>query len=291
MVTSKTKKVGLMSWPVGHSMSPVMHNAAFEALGLDWVYLPLPVQPEAVAEGIAGLKALTFEGCNVSVPLKSLVIPYLDEIDDAAKHMGAVNTIKNLDGKLYGTNTDPIGFMKQLESNGVNPEGMKILFIGAGGAARAAVYALAQAKVRSVILLDVVESQAAKLVNDLSSMYAPNSLSGMLFTEANLMGAAVGVDLVVNASPIGMAPKADQTPWPEHIKLSRDVFFFDIVYNPQETHFLKRAASEGCKTIGGLGMLVYQGAASFEIWTGQKPPIDVMFTIAEETLNAMKEKR
>lgn len=284
MVTSKTVKTGLLCWPVGHSLSPVMHNTAFEALGMDWVYLPLPVEPEHLEDGIRGLRSMGFAGCNISFPFKTRVIPLLDEVDEFASLMNAVNTIKVQDGKLCGSNTDCFGFVRSLEEQNIDPEGMRILFVGAGGAARASLFGLSRYHVESIAILDVALSQAESLVRDLSAVYPDGVLSYDLMTPENLRKHSEGRDLVVNATPLGMHPKADATPWPEEVPLPKDAVFFDVIYNPPETKFLARAREEGHKTISGLGMLVHQGAVSFETWTGVKPPVDLMYKVCRESL-------
>lgn len=288
MITSKTQKVGLICWPIGHSLSPLMHNAVFEKLGLDWVYLPLPTQPEYLKDGIAGLRALGFVGSNVSVPHKTQVIQFMDELDASAKQMQAVNTIKVVDGRLVGSNTDPVGFVRQLTSEGVNPDGMNVLMIGAGGAARAAIFGLSKLNVNQIVVMDVLESRAASLVSDLQCLFKPTGLQCKPLEEKSFAEAGTNCDLVVNATPIGMTPEEDATPWPEKVDLPRNAVFYDIVYNPQQTKFLSRASYEGHKTIGGLGMLAHQGAASFETWTGIQPPVALMLRVCEEALKGAK---
>jgi len=281
----------LISWPIGHSLSPLMHNAVFERLGLDWVYLPLPTEPENLKAGIDGLKALNFVGSNVSIPHKTRVIQYLDELDPAAKQMHAVNTINIVDGRMIGSNTDPVGFVRQLTSEGVNPDGMKILIIGAGGAARAAIFGLSQFCVNQVIVMDVLESQAASLVNDLAGLFTAGHLQYKTIEEKEFSGLGNDIDLVVNATPVGMTPNEDVSPWPDKVDLPRNAVFYDIVYNPQQTKFLSRANEQGHKTISGLGMLVHQGAASFEIWTHIQPPVEVMMHSCEEALSTNASKK
>jgi shikimate dehydrogenase len=261
-----------------------MHNAVFERLDLDWVYLPLPTEPGNLKTGIAGLRALSFVGSNISVPHKTQVVQFMDELDAAAKQMQAVNTIKIVDGRLVGSNTDPVGFVRQLTAEGVNPNGMKILMIGAGGAARAAIFGLSQFKVNQIVVMDVVESRAASLVSDLACLFKPECLKYSPLAEKHFSECSNNCDLVVNATPIGMTPQEDASPWPDGVDLPKNAVFYDIVYNPQQTKFLFRATSQGHKTISGLGMLVHQGAASFEIWTGIQPPIDVMLRVSEEAL-------
>ena len=285
MVTAKTKKVGLICWPIGHSLSPVMHNAAFGALGMDWVYLPLPVRAENLEAGVRGLQALSFEGCNVSVPYKTQIIQYLDEVDDAARQMNAVNTIKISEGKLIGSNTDPVGFVRQLTSDGVVPDDFNILVIGAGGAARAALFGLSQFKIRHITVMDTIQTQAESLVRDLSALYPTDTVDYELPSEENFKKLSNGLNLVINATPVGMFPKVDASPWPAKVKMPEDAVFFDIVYNPQETKLLSMAKAKGNKTLSGLGMLVHQGVASFEIWTGTTPPVDLMVKVCRESLS------
>ncbi len=272
MITSKTKKLGLICWPVGHSLSPIMHNTVFETLGMDWVYLPLGTRPGELEAAVRGLRALSFEGCNVSVPYKTEVIQYLDEVEDTARKMNAVNTIKNIDGRLIGMNTDAPGFIQHLTSEGVEPEGFNILMIGAGGAARAALFGLSQFDIQHISVMDTVETQAASLIHDLGSVYSPDKVEYLSPSEENFRNLSRnGLDLVVNATPLGMSPKVDASAWPDGVDLPEGAAFFDIVYNPQMTKFLTRAKAEGHKTISGLGMLIYQGAICFEAWTGVEP--------------------
>lgn len=283
MVTSQTQKVGLICWPIGHSLSPVMHNAAFEALGMDWVYLPLAASPDALPAALAGLSALSFVGCNISVPHKTKVIPFLDHMDESSRQMQAVNTIKVIDGRLVGSNTDPEGFTRHLVNNGVDPIGMKIVFIGAGGAARAAVFGLSSFKVKEITILDIVESQGLSLISDLNHLFPDSKLDYKPISQDSF-DQVRDYDLVVNASPIGMAPNIDKSPWPDNIELPSKAIVYDIVYNPIETKLLSRAKKEGHQTLNGLGMLVNQGAASFETWTGIQPPIDLMMEVCEKNL-------
>lgn len=285
MITAKAKKVGIICWPVGHSLSPIMHNTVYEALGMDWVYLPLPTRVEDLEAGIRGLKALSFEGCNISVPYKTTVIQYLDKVDDAARQMNAVNTIKVSDGKLCGSNTDALGFIQHLTSEGVVPDDFNVLIIGAGGAARAALFGLSQFYINHVTIMDIVESQAVSLIQDLSEVFPSKTIEYLAPGEENLNKVSRnGLDLVINATPVGMSPKIDASPWPDDVALPDGAAFYDIVYNPMMTKFLKRAKAEGHKALSGLGMLVNQGAACFETWTGVTPPIDLMFKVCQESM-------
>ncbi len=285
MVTAHTFKVGLVSWPVGHSLSPVMHNAAFTELGLDWIYLPLPVEPSHLEEGVRGLVALNFTGFNVSVPHKTNMVKFLDEKSEAVTQMRAVNTVKIADSRLIGSNTDPEGFIRALREGGMEPEGKRVVIMGAGGAARAALYGLSTLQGTSVVVIDVVEQQALSIVRDMGATFPPHALSYRIASDESFVAIRENVDLLVNASPIGMNPHTDASAWPDSIDLPEKAVCFDMVYNPLNTKFLDRASRAGLKTISGLGMLVNQGAVSFETWTGEKAPRDLMYAVCLKTLN------
>jgi shikimate dehydrogenase len=265
-----------MGWPVEHSLSPAMHNSAFAALGLDWVYLPLPVQPGDVEQALKGLVALNFVGSNVTVPHKQAVMRYMDELSDAAQITGAVNTIHIRDGKFYGSNTDPTGFLNSLQEAGCRPQGMRVAVLGAGGAARAVVYALAKAESDSVIVFNRTAERAAFLVDDLADAFPDSRLSFEGLTEEALTALGNKVDLVINTTTVGMYPQVDTCPWPSEVPIPNNALFYDLIYNPLETVFLACARTAGVTAIDGLGMLVHQGALSFEKWTGQQAPVDVM---------------
>jgi shikimate dehydrogenase len=276
-ITAKTNVVGLVAWPIGHSLSPVMHNAAFQDLALDWVYLPLPVHPANLKDALAGLPALGFLGCNISVPHKIAAAQFVHELSPTARVIGAINTIQVKDNKKVGTNTDPEGFVNALYDAGCDPQDMRVLMLGAGGAARSAVYGLSQIKGTTVLVFDVLQEQAQSLVSDLEHLFAPDGLLSQPLNVKNLSAAAKNADLIVNASPVGMAPQSDASPWPEHIALPDGCTCFDMVYNPYETRFLSQARAAGLRAISGLGMLVNQGALSFELWTEKAAPKDVMY--------------
>jgi shikimate dehydrogenase len=275
-ITGKTRLVGLIGWPVGHSISPAMHNAAFAQLGLDWAYVPLPVQPNHVREALQGVAALGFAGVNVTVPHKQAVIRYMDELSDAAQVIGAVNTIHLKDGKLIGLNTDAYGFLNALLEAGCNPKGMRVAVLGAGGAARAVVFALCRAEAAAVTLFNRTTTRAELLVDDLTEAFPDSRLNFAPFTSPDLQQLGDAVDLVVNTTSVGMSPHIDDCPWPDDVPIPANATFNDLVYNPRETVFLRRARQAGRPTIDGVGMLVHQGAFAFETWTGHKPPINAM---------------
>jgi shikimate dehydrogenase len=275
-ITGKTSLVGLIGWPVTHSLSPRMHNAAFAKLGLDWVYVPLPVRPDDVEQALKGLAALNFVGANVTVPHKQAVIRYMDELSAAARITGAVNTVQLKDGKFLGFNTDAIGFLNALQEAGCNPKGRRVAVLGAGGAARAVVFALARAGADSIIVLNRTAERGAFLVDDLAAAFPGSSLRFEALTSESLAVLNDNVDLVINSTSVGMYPYVETCPWPADVPMSAQVTFCDLVYNPLETVFLARASAAGAATIDGLGMLVHQGAAAFEKWTGQTAPVEVM---------------
>lgn len=280
-VSGRTTLVGIIGWPVAHSLSPQMHNAAFAALGLDYAYVPLPVQPAYLAEAIRGAAALGFRGLNVTVPHKQAVIPLLDEIDPAAQAIGAVNTIRfdrpepggGSSPISRGYNTDWSGFQTDLEALGVAVAGEVCYVLGAGGSARAIVYALGNAGA-AVHIFARRSEQAAQLAEALSPHLAGASLSA--YDWQGLYAPSPGPRLIVNTTPVGMYPHVDDTPWPTEAPLTATSFAYDLVYNPAATRFMGQAQSAGCRVANGLGMLLRQGAQAFEIWTDQQPDLAVM---------------
>jgi len=285
MITSRTKLCGLIGDPVEHTLSPAMHNAAIEYLGLDYVYLAFRVNKTGLAAAIQGMKALGMRGLNVTIPHKVSIIPFLDELDGLAKDIGAVNTIVNDSGKLKGYNTDSGGFMQALLKAGISLQGKRVVLLGAGGAARAAGFALAQKDSRLTILnrkeeLDQAEALARRLSQTIGSEAIALELS-----EANLRAALRPAHLLVNATSVGMSPKIDETPVPQKL-LRPTLKVFDIVYSPLKTRLLREAEAQGCQTISGLEMLVEQGALALELWTGEKAPADIMREAALAALGA-----
>jgi shikimate dehydrogenase len=275
--------VGLIGWPVEHSVSPAMHNAAFEALGLDWCYSLLPTPPGSVEARLAELKARGFRGANVTVPHKQTVMPFLDEIDEAALAIGAANTILVQGDRLIGCNTDAGGFLNALRDAGFEPSDRRALVLGAGGAARAVVYALVRSGA-SVVLHNRTASRAAKLARSMQDTSLQGSVAWMAAETSLADLPLASFDLLVNTTPVGMWPKTDANPWPERLPMPSRWTVNDLVYNPAQTRLLARAQAAGAAVVGGLGMLVHQGALAFEMWTGQAPPADVMHVAAERAL-------
>jgi len=275
-INGKTQLIGLLGWPVGHSFSPAMHNAAAAALGLNWAYVPLPVRPEGLVSALGGLAALGFRGVNVTVPHKAAALPYLDAVYPAALAIGAVNTIVAGDGRLTGFNTDWSGFLTDLEGHGLALDGRDCVVLGAGGAARAVVYALLRAGARVTVLARRPE-QAERLAADLHAGL-PDASAPWAAPMTNLAGVMDGVyhPVIVNTTPLGMAGAEAVSPWPEGVPLPGDAFVYDLVYNPPQTPLMAQAATAGCRAANGLGMLVNQAAEAFELWTGREPDRAVM---------------
>jgi shikimate dehydrogenase len=278
MITAKTSVVGLIGWPVSHSVSPAMHNAAFAHLGLDWAYLPLPVdpaRPDAVVQAVQGLRALGLRGANVTVPHKQAVMPALDRLTPAAQAIGAVNTIVvDDDGALVGDNTDAPGFIADLQGYGVAPAGMNVLVLGAGGSARAVVYGLADAGAHTIVIANRTVARAAALVADLGARQPGCQLQAV--DLGALPRAAAQADLIVNCTALGMTPHVETSPWPADLPFRPNQVVYDLVYNPRQTRLLLQAAGDGAQTSGGIGMLVWQGALAFQRWTGVTAPVAVM---------------
>jgi len=263
-IDAKTRVAALLGYPVSHSFSPAMHNAAFEELGLNCRYVAFEVKPELLGRAVDGVRALGFVGVNVTVPHKENVIQYLDEVDPEASFIGAVNTVVNQEGWLKGYNTDGRGFMRSLEEEGIKPEGKKILIVGSGGAARAVGYYLSGAA-SELSIFDVVREKARALADALSRR-------GNVRQLGSLDAALKEADIVINATPLGLK-EGDPLPFDVSI-LDEDAIVGDLIY--KETPLLREAARRGRKTFNGLGMLIWQGALAFELWTGAAPPYKIM---------------
>lgn len=268
-MTRATSFVGILGWPLDHTLSPPIHNAAFRRLGLDWVYLSFPVPPESLGEAVAGLRALGARGANVTMPHKEAVVDHLDELSGDAEILGAVNTIQPLGGRLIGHNTDIQGFMEFLRNDaGFDPSGRTALVLGSGGAARAVVKGLSDAGAEKVTV-------AARSAERARAVAGVGRATGTLDWE-DALREVTGSDLVVNATPLGMRgenplPGADFRPGQA---------VMDLVYEPPTTPLVHSARSLGADAWGGLGMLVQQAAAAFRIWTGREPPVEAMSAAA-----------
>jgi shikimate dehydrogenase len=253
-----------------------MHNAAFEALGMDWCYVPFPVHPANLKEAIAGVRALGLRGINVTVPHKKGVVALVDELTPAARAVGAVNTVISRGEVLVGHNTDVGGFLRALREAGFEPEGCSALILGAGGAARAVVYALAEVGAQ-VVILNRTLGRAQALAVAFAKVSETAHLRAGPLNEKSLSQEMERANLVVNATSLGMWPQVGTTPWPDELPFPSHALLFDLVYNPRETRLMRRARLEGARAVGGLRMLVHQGAEAFALWTGREPPVETMF--------------
>lgn len=275
-LTGAARVVGVIGDPIAHSLSPPMHNAAFAALGMEWVYVPFHVRSEALGAAVAGLAALGVVGFNVTVPHKVAIVRYLDDVDPGARLMGAVNTVVRRDGGWTGYNTDGLGFLRSLRTEaGFEPRGRRILLVGAGGAARAVGVQLALEGAERVDVANRTYERAAALAELLR---AQTGVAARPYALSELHPAVTqDYDAVVHTTSWGMAPHADVPPLVPADALHPHQLVCDIVYTPEETSLLRAARARGCRVLPGMGMLVHQAAAAFELWTGRTAPVDVMY--------------
>jgi shikimate dehydrogenase len=273
VISGKTRVCGVIGDPIEHTLSPTIHNAAFDQLKLDFVFLAFRVKAADLENAVRGMRGLAIHGLNVTMPHKSTVISFLDEVDATVQFLGSANTILNKDGKLSGFNTDGVGALKALRENGVALSEKKMLLLGAGGAAKAIAFSLAK-EVGELAILNRAAEKAKELAETLGRMFNKKVVGGGLSSDAiakNLRDS----DILINATSVGMKPNLTQSlVAPQWLK--SDLAVMDIVYNPVETKLAKDAKAAGAKVISGVEMLIYQGAASFEIWTGRSAPIEIM---------------
>ncbi|MEB3100746.1 shikimate dehydrogenase [Ferviditalea candida] len=269
-IDSHTILYGVFGDPVHHSKSPVMMNAAFREFGINAAYAAFHVKPDRLRDAVCGIRALGFRGVNVTIPHKVEVMNYLDEVDEAASIIGAVNTIVNENGRLTGYNTDGIGYVRSLKTEtGCDLRGKRIVVIGAGGAARGVVYALAREGPASIRIANRTRDKAAELAKDMSAFA---DCSGINMEELSAISDA---DLLLNTTSVGMHPHKDQVP-AANIRYRPGMIVSDLIYNPLETRWLQLAGQAGAIVHRGLGMFIYQGAYAFEYWTGRPAPVEVM---------------
>lgn len=272
MISGRTMVFGIFGYPVEHSFSPGMHNAAFAKLGMDACYVPYAVAPTSLKDAVRAIVPLGLRGLNITVPHKEKVIPFLDDVTEDARLIGAVNTIEVRDGRLVGHNTDGRGFLRSLrEETSFRPKGKRVLIVGAGGAARAIAFNLALNGAAEVMLSDVDAKKADLLARDVRRT---TKTSTEAVPSAGLRDHARNAHCIINATPLGLH-RRDPLPF------SRDLvreghLVCDLVYNPPVTPLLRAAASCGAGTLSGIGMLLFQGVIAFEVWTGKKAPLEVM---------------
>ena len=281
LINSETKLLGIIGHPISHSMSPIMHNTALQDLNLNYIYLAFDIKPENLKEAVNSIRALNIKGVNITIPHKEKIIQYLDELDSLSKKIEAVNSIKNENGKLLGKNTDAQGARTALIESGFKLKNKKVIIIGAGGAAKAVSYSLGE-ELEQLLIFNRTKSRAIQLAKDLAEKANVNA-SGKEFKEGILKKEIQSTDLLINTTPIGMYPNINASPVPLEL-LHDQLFVFDIIYNPLETKMIKYAKEVGCKFLGGLEMLVNQGALTFEWWTKKVPNKDLMKNIVTEFL-------
>jgi len=287
-ISGKTQVCAVIGDPIKHSLSPVIQNAAFDYLNLDFVFLAFQVKAADLKKSIEGIRRLGIHGLNVTMPHKSAVIECLDEVNSTVKFLGSVNTILNRDGILSGYNTDGIGALNALKENGVAISGKKVLLLGAGGAAKAIAFALVP-EVGELTILNRSAKKAESFAETLERKFSPKVVGGKLSPvaiEENLSNS----DVLINATSAGMKPSSNQSLVAQQW-LRSGLVVMDIVYDPVETKLAKDAKAAGAGVISGVEMLIYQGAASFEIWTGRTAPIEVMRKAALNTLSNMGENK
>ncbi|WP_411680817.1 shikimate dehydrogenase [Clostridium thailandense] len=277
-ISGTTGLLGLIGTPVGHSKSPVMYNYSFQKLGLDYAYLAFDIPVEKVPDAIEAIKTFNMRGSNVTMPCKGEVTKYMDELSPAARIIGAVNTIVNDNGKLTGHITDGIGFVRNLKENGVEIKGEKVTIMGAGGAATAIQVQCALDGAKEISIFNVKDDfylKAEKTVENIKKE-VPECIVNLydLEDDQRLKVEVASSDILINGTLVGMHPHEDKTNIKDTSIFRKDLVVADVVYNPKKTKFLTDAETAGCETIGGLGMLLWQGAEAFKLYTGLEMPVE-----------------
>lgn len=275
-----TKVLGVFGHPVSHSLSPVMHNAAIEALGIDYVYVPFHVLPDDLNKAVDGIRALGIAGVNVTIPHKERIIEFLDEVSEHSMRIRSVNTVINRDGHLIGDTTDGRGFLRSAQAEWGKLDGSRVLILGAGGSAKAVSFALAEIGCEIAIANRTVE-RAEQLAEGLNAVFGNRTAKAVGMQREVLKSEVEKADILINSTSVGMSPDIDGSPLPADLLHSR-LLVYDLVYNPPITRLVSEARSCGAKALNGLGMLIYQGAISLEMWTGLEAPIDVMTKAVRE---------
>lgn len=274
-LTGKTRVLGIFGDPVAHSLSPLMQNQALEAAGFDAVYVPFHVRPDKLEQAVEGVRALALLGVNVTIPHKEKIGAYLDEIDEDAKLIGAINTVVSREGRLKGYNTDGLGLIRSLsEDLEFDPRGKRILILGAGGACRAALVSLSRAGAASISIANRTKARAEELSREFGAVFAETDYLSMGLCQEDLSIAVEGVDLVLNTTSIGLKGEVfEDFPWD---KMSKETSIYDMVYKPGKTPLVNEAIKKGYLAADGLGMLAGQGEEAFYLWTGDRPEAGLM---------------
>lgn len=276
-ILGTTVLTGLLGYPIKHSRSPHMHNTAFRKLGLDYAYLAFDIEEGNLQEGINAMRTFNAKGFNITMPLKERVIDYLDEISDDARIIGSINTVLNNRGKLIGYNTDGRGFVKALEESKVQYLDKKIVIIGAGGAGKAVGIQLAYEGAKEIILMNRTFDKAKKIADRIHENIPTSKARALPLDESILKEELKDSHIFINCTPVGMKDSIDQSLVTDKSTLHKDLFVVDIIYDPLKTKLLTIAEEVGCKTMNGIGMMIYQGALAFKIWTGEEMPIEEIY--------------
>jgi len=293
-VDGRTKLTGLIGNPVEHTVSPVIHNSLFSYLGINGIYIPMKTDEAGLETAVRGLAALGFTGFNVTIPYKEAVCDLLDETDDEVKLLGAANTVKIKDGRLYGYNTDGEGFVTAFKKQtGSDFSGKKICILGAGGTARTLAVKVVQEGAGEVCIINRTVPKADEIAGYINRTLLKNSgLRKPVFTAAPGTGQAHGVlngsEIIINTTSVGMFPNTDASPVGDNVDYLTKPIVYDVIYNPAETRFLASARMKGCRTYNGAGMLFYQGIKAFEIWMETKVPDDVLQELSTSFLKYLE---
>ena len=281
MITGKTRLLAVIGAPIGHSLSPIIQNAALHAAGLDYVYTALPVRADALASAVRGLRDAGIAGFNVTIPFKTEIIPLLDALSEDARRIQAVNTVVIEDGRMVGHNTDVAGFLAGFAERGIVLTGKKAVLIGAGGAARAALWGLLRSGVSSIVIGVRNAAKGTALAADFA---ADGNVRAVSFDDTAWIAACSDADLVVQTTPLGMTPHTEEMPPVDAAVINSSAVVYDLIYTPAETRFLREVRARGCETINGETMLVAQGAEAFHLWTGKRPDVELMKRVLREEL-------
>lgn len=280
-IDAKTKICVLIGDPVEHSFSPLIHNAGFNALGINFVYVACLVKD--LEHAIIGIRALNIRGASITIPHKVKAVSFVDKLDDLSQKIGSINTIVNQKGKLIGYNSDGMGALKTFQDRTIDLKGKSVLVLGSGGVARAITFSLVvRGEVKRLYILGIIKEEMNTLVEDLKKNRGID-IQGVLLQEDSLQKTLSTSDILINCTPIGMYPKSRESPVPSSF-LRPGLLVFDVVYNPPQTTLLKDAQKTGCMTVSGLEMFINQAIVQFELWTGEKAPVDVMKKVLLEQL-------
>lgn len=280
-LTGKSRVYGILGDPVGHSLSPLMQNQAFRSLAIDAIYVPFHVTSDQLPQAVEGLRALDIAGVNLTIPHKEAVLPLLDQIDARAALIGAVNTVVNRQGRLIGYNTDGLGFLRSAEQElDYHPKQSQIVMLGAGGACRAAVVALADAQVASICIANRSTKRAQRLVDELQAQFSGVTFTAVSYDSSTFFAMLEVADFIVNTTSVGL--KGDSLNFLPLENIKPSALIYDMVYSCIETPLLKAAYSQGLRAVDGLGMLASQGEEAFYLWTGKRPASGMMRNCLEE---------